>query len=215
MVIQEGYFYHLSDTFFEEINDKTLMSNKENGGYRPHYFAIRDDRNPDIFWMVPVSSKFAKYKSFYDSQIAKYHRCTKVVLGRFAGTDHAFLVQNAFPVIADYFDHIHTRFGSPATISIETGNAIIKNLKSNLAMHKKGIHLFFADIDRIYSAMEEKLKSQVESEKSAPGSGIIEAEDSDAESVRNETENSDTEPAATETEKSDADSVSVDEPSGS
>ena len=34
MVIQEGYFYHLSDTFFEEINDKTLMSNKENGGYR-------------------------------------------------------------------------------------------------------------------------------------------------------------------------------------
>ncbi len=160
MVIHEGYFYHLSDTFFEEIDDKFLMSNKEGGGYRPHFFAIRDDRNSDIFWMVPVSSKFAKYKLFYDSQIAKYHRCTKVVLGSFSGTDHAFLVQNAFPVIADYFDHIHTRFGVPATISEKTRKIIIKNLKSNLAMHKKGIPLFFANIDRIYSIMEDKLKSK-------------------------------------------------------
>lgn len=213
MVVQEGYFYHLSDIFFEEIHDKTLMSNKENGGYRPHYFAIRDDRNPDIFWMVPVSSKFAKYKAFYDNQIAKYHRCTKVVLGKFAGTDHAFLVQNAFPVIADYFDHIHTRFGSPATISSETGTAIIKNLKSNLAMHKRGIHLFFADIDRIYSAMEARLKSQEKAEKPAPEPAVAETKESDAEPASFEPENSDTEPAATETENSDADSVPVNESS--
>ena len=52
------------------------------------------------------------------------------------------------------------RFGTPATISEETRKAIIKNLKSNLAMHKKGIHLFFADIDNIYSIMENKLKSK-------------------------------------------------------
>ena len=71
----------MSDTFFDEVDDDTLMSNKENGGYRPHYFAIRDDSYPDIFWIVPVSSKYAKYKAFYDSQVTKYHRCTKVVLG--------------------------------------------------------------------------------------------------------------------------------------
>ena len=157
MIIQEGYFYHLSDLFFEEVKDPSLMSNKENGGYRPHYFAIRDGRNPDIFWMVPVSSRYDKYKAFYDSQVSRYHRCTKVVLGKFAGNDHAFLIQNAFPVISTYFDHIHTRFGAPATISAATGKEIIRCLKSNLALHRKGITLFFADIDGIYSKMEQKL----------------------------------------------------------
>ena len=166
MLIQEGYFYHLSDAFFDEINDSTLMSNKENGGYRPHFFAIKDSRNESIFWMVPVSSKYEKYKAFYDKQMAKYHKCTKVILGKFAGEDHAFLVQNAFPVIADYFDHIHTRFGSPATISENTAREIIKSLNSNLALHKKGTHLFFADIDRIYSAMESKLNDQSSKESS-------------------------------------------------
>ena len=158
MLIQEGYFYHIKDEFFSLVNDSALMSNKENGGYRPHYFAVRDSKNQDIFWMVPVSSRYEKYKKFHDSQIEKYHKCTKVVLGKFAGTDCAFLVQNAFPVITDYFDHIHTRFDLPATISEDTGKEIIKCLKSNLALHRRGISLFFADIDRIYSTMERKLK---------------------------------------------------------
>ena len=159
MIIQEGYFYHIKDKFFSRVNDPSLMSNKENGGYRPHYFAVRDSRNQHIFWMVPVSSKYEKYKAFHDAQIAKYHKCTKVVLGKFAGADHAFLIQNAFPVTADYFDHIHIRFNSPATISESTGKEIIQCLKSNLAMHKRGISLFFADIDRIYSEMEAELKN--------------------------------------------------------
>ena len=159
MVIQEGYFYHIKDSFYQEVSDNTLMSNKEDGGYRPHYFAIRDAKNSDIFWLVPVSSKYSKYKAFHDKQVAKYHKCTKVVLGKFAGTDHAFLIQNAFPVTADYFDHIHTRFGQPATIAERTEKEIIKCLKSNLALHRRGIRLFFADIDRIYALMEKKLQN--------------------------------------------------------
>ena len=55
MVISEGYFYHINDSYFELANEDTLMSNYENGGYRPHYLAIRDSENADIFWMVPVS----------------------------------------------------------------------------------------------------------------------------------------------------------------
>ena len=42
MIISEGYFYHISDSYFELANEGTLMSNYENGGYRPHYLAIRD-----------------------------------------------------------------------------------------------------------------------------------------------------------------------------
>ena len=34
MVIQDGYFYHIADRFFSDVREPSLMSNKENGGYR-------------------------------------------------------------------------------------------------------------------------------------------------------------------------------------
>ena len=61
MNIQEGYTYHLKDKFFKEVKDSKLMKNKENGRYRPIYFAIRDTKNKDIIWMIPLSSKVTKY----------------------------------------------------------------------------------------------------------------------------------------------------------
>ncbi len=57
MNIQSGFFYHIKDAFFEEVQDNSLMANKEDGNCRPHYLAIQDSHNPEIYWMVPVSSK--------------------------------------------------------------------------------------------------------------------------------------------------------------
>ncbi len=45
MIISEGYFYHIKDEYFTTAGESTLMSNYENGGYRPHYFAVRDSSN--------------------------------------------------------------------------------------------------------------------------------------------------------------------------
>ena len=130
------------------------MSNYEGGGYRPHYFAIKDTINPDIFWMVPVSSKYEKYKSLYERIVQKYHRCTKIVLGKCDGRDAAYLIQNAFPVTKDYLDHIHTSKGIPLTLHKSTAATIIDCLENNLRLHKKGVNLFFSDIDHLYSLME-------------------------------------------------------------
>ena len=44
MDIIEGCFYHISDKFFLEVNEPSLMANKEDGNYRPHYLAIRDQK---------------------------------------------------------------------------------------------------------------------------------------------------------------------------
>ena len=99
MIISEGYFYHISDSYFSEVNEPTLMSNKENGGYRPHYLAVKDAANPEIFWMIPVSSRYAKFSAIYQKQVQKYKRCTKIVLGKCGGWDAAYLIQNAFPPI--------------------------------------------------------------------------------------------------------------------
>ena len=157
MKITEGYFYHIKDSYFSDVDEATLMSNHENGGYRPHFFAIRDAADPCIFWMVPVSSRFGKYRKLHDSIVAKYRRCTKIVLGKCGGTDAAFLVQNAFPVTEDYLDHIHTINGEPLTLHKTTAENVIHCLNGNLRLHKRGVNLFFADIDRLYGLMSAHL----------------------------------------------------------
>lgn len=167
MLISEGYFYHISDSFFQLAADDTLMSNYENGHYRPHFLAVKDSQNSDIFWMIPVSSRYAKFQGIHDKQVAKYGRCTKIVLGNCGGRDAAFLIQNAFPVTADFFDHIHTSQGQPLTLHEGTSKTIVSNLHNNLKLHKRGIRLFFADIDRIYHLMEEHLASSESNVQSA------------------------------------------------
>ena len=109
--------------------------------------------------MVPVSSKFEKYQNIYSRQVARYKKCTKIVLGKCGGWDAAFLIQNAFPTTADYFDHIHTSKGVPLSLHDSTAKLIAENLSYNIRLHKRGIPLFYTDIDRIYHLMEEKLKA--------------------------------------------------------
>ena len=56
MKIQSGFYYHIKNTFFEEIQDSALMSNKEDGNYRPHHRRLLwpytyKQRNPlNIAW---------------------------------------------------------------------------------------------------------------------------------------------------------------------
>ncbi len=157
MTLSEGYFYHIKDEYFSYVQDCSLMSNHEEDVYRPHFLAIRDLVMPGIFWMVPVSSKYTKYKTLHDKMMARYKRCTKIVLGKCGGKDAAYLIQNAFPITPDYFDHVHTVQGKPLTLHKATAANIVKCLQSNLALHQRGVNLFFADIDRLRKIMVEHL----------------------------------------------------------
>ncbi len=49
MEVKQGYSYHIKDRFFSDVSESSLMSNKENGNYRPHYYAIEDSKNKDFF----------------------------------------------------------------------------------------------------------------------------------------------------------------------
>ena len=155
MIVSAGYFYHISDSYFTDVQDITLMSNKENGAYRPHFLAIQDGQNPDIYWMIPVSSRYEKYEEIYNRIIGKFGRCTKIVLGKCGGKDAAFLIQNAFPITADYIDHIHTSQGVPLVLHTTTAKTIVTCLQDNLRLHQRGIKLFYSDIDRLYQLMTE------------------------------------------------------------
>ena len=42
-------------------------------------------------------------------------------MGKFAGKDNAFLIQNVFPILAKYFDHVHTIENKPITMHKKIG----------------------------------------------------------------------------------------------
>ena len=71
MQINIGYFYFIKDKFFEIIDDKELMKNKENGNKRLCYFCFRSKKYDNIIWFIPVSTKIEKYQKIYNNKIQK------------------------------------------------------------------------------------------------------------------------------------------------
>ena len=101
MEIKEGYVYHIKSSYFDFINDEKLMKNHEGNSTRPNYFCIKTESN-EIMWFIPMSSKVEKYKSIVKDKISKYNKCDTIVIGNYRGRDHAFLIQNMFPITPKY-----------------------------------------------------------------------------------------------------------------
>jgi hypothetical protein len=154
MIVQTGYIYHIKDKFFDVVNDEGLMINHENGKTRPTYFTIRDN---DILWFIPLSSKVQKYQPIIDKKIKKYGSCKSILIGQIANRKSAILLQNAFPTLEKYIDHVHTINGAPVRVADNLKDKILKNFNSMLAMKKEGINLFFADIDTLKQKMLNEL----------------------------------------------------------
>lgn len=161
MEIKAGYSYHIKDTFFDLIEDKYLMSNKD-VGYRPHFLAIEDQKIVGMYWMIPVSSQVMKYENILENKIKKHGSCCNIVIGKFADKRCAFLIQNAFPIIKKYFHHVHTVDDLPIKVHRELERNLIVNLRKSLAMNKKGYSLIFTDIEYIKKIMIKELKKDEE-----------------------------------------------------
>ena len=56
---------------------------------RPCYFAFIE-KNTQLLWFIPISSKYEKYESIYDKKKAKNGVCDTIVLGELLGRKRAF-----------------------------------------------------------------------------------------------------------------------------
>ena len=61
------------------------------------------------------------------------------------------------PTLEKYIDHVHFRNGIPARVSDVLKNEILDNFNELMKLKSKGINLFFTDIDKIKSMMEQEL----------------------------------------------------------
>lgn len=70
------------------------------------------------------------------------------------GKKHAILLQNAFPILEKYIDHVHTINGVPIKVVDSIKDEISINFKKMLKLN--GINLFFTDIDKIKAILLEE-----------------------------------------------------------
>lgn len=155
MKVQTGYLYHIKDSFFDIVNDENLMTNHERGKKRPTYFTIKDK---DILWFIPLSSKVEKYRKIVNKKIEKYGFCNTILIDKVFDNETAILLQNAFPTLEKYIDHVHTVDGKPAKVSEKLGKIILDNFNNLMKLKKRGLNMFFVDIDKIKQQMLDEIK---------------------------------------------------------
>ena len=146
MRIRTGYLYHIKDEFFEKYPNYNLMQNHELGRTRPTYFTIKDK---NILWFIPLSTKVEKYQKIIAKKSKKYGTCNTIMIREILNKDTAILIQNAFPTLEKYIDHMHTIHSLPAKVNSELREEILVNFKKMLNMKKHSVDLFFVDIDNL------------------------------------------------------------------
>ena len=158
MNIVEGHFYFVEDSFFAFVADPFLMSNKESGIKRPCFMAI--DQGDGIIWMVPVTSKIAKFRSIYAKKMDSQGKCDTLVFGSLLGRDCVFLIQNIFPIIPEFLscEYIQASNSTPVSVSGPVVSNIKSKAKKVLAMVKHGKRgLVFPNILDIERRLRERL----------------------------------------------------------
>ena len=161
MEIKEGYLYHISIDFFQKINDPNLSINHSGIHSRPSYFLVKDK---DLLWFIPLSTKIDKYRKIIEEKKKKYGKCNTILIKRIANKENAILIQNAFPTLPKYLSHPHTINGKIYRVPIGIQKEIKSNFDELIRLKRRGINLFFTDIDRITEVMyqeKDKVKESV------------------------------------------------------
>ncbi|MBQ8044304.1 MAG: type III toxin-antitoxin system ToxN/AbiQ family toxin [Clostridia bacterium] len=143
MEIKEGYVYHIKNQYFDFVKDDKLMKNHEGKSTRPNYFCVKlnDDK---ILWFILMSSKVEKYQNILNDKIKKYKKCDTIIIGNYRGRDHAFLLQNMFPITSKYIDHIDTVNGKALQVPSETRRQILDKLQHLFKLKEKRNQLNFS-----------------------------------------------------------------------
>ena len=150
--IQPGYVYHIKDIYFDVAKDDKLMQNREGGAYRPTYYCLIDEKT-ELLWVIPMSSRIDKYRAIIEKDTARYGSCLKILIARYGDGKSAFLLQNMFPILPKYINHIHTVAGMPMAVNPAVRVEITKHFKEVRRLYARGVKMIFPDITRLEKLM--------------------------------------------------------------
>ena len=146
--MQEKGFYLVKDEFFEIVNDPYLKFNK--GGNRPHYYCFKD-KNKDIFWMIPLSTRVDKYQKIILKIEKQGKACNILHIAKLAdGRESVFLIQDMFPITEKYIARAYTIGGNPLILKNERLSSVIDGKARKVAaMLKRGVKFMPTQVDVI------------------------------------------------------------------
>lgn len=163
--MEKGQFCFLNDQYYIDFPDKYLMRNKEiiSGAYydRPCFFVFSDNKTKGILWLVPISSKYEKYKVEFDKKVAKHGRCNTIRFGNVLGVRAAFLIQNMCPITTEYIREIYVdKNNMPVQIDNRTIQDVVSNAREVIEKTFRGAVLIFPDVKAIYEILQQRLNGK-------------------------------------------------------
>lgn len=157
----DAQLYFLSDQYYIDFPDDKLMQNKDmiDGirRSRPCFLAFPDSKNPSIYWLVPISSRYEKYQKIAQSKIEKYGRCNTIRFGTVLGRNAAFLIQNMCPVTEFYLTAYIDKNKVPIRLDDRIVEDVTKNAREVLAIARRGAKVIFPDVFKLYQELEKTL----------------------------------------------------------
>ena len=84
----------------------------------------------------------------------KYKKCDTIVIGNYRGREHAFLIQNMFPVTLDYIESQYMKNKVPIKVSKQLETEIIYKANKVLNLYNHGMkNIVFPNIDKILNKL--------------------------------------------------------------
>lgn len=156
----QGNFYFLSDEYCEQFKLYGVMSNKEasrgNEAKRPCFYAIQDEADPQLYWMVPISSQIQKYEALLAEKLKRYAEYDGLEFGYVRGRKAAFLLQNICPVTSAFIveEYIDCETGIPVSIPKDLKRKINKKARKIIRLSEKGIKISITDIQTMRTLLK-------------------------------------------------------------
>lgn len=139
-----GHFYFLKPEYSTQFEFSQFMNNHDDERNRPYFCAFKQE---NIYWLIPISSKLAKFERVYHSKLDKYGKCDTIDFCEVLGRRKAFLIQNMCPVTPEYvLNEYCDSDGRPVQIADKSRKRITSRAKKVLALQRKGNNLIFGDV---------------------------------------------------------------------
>lgn len=147
-----GNFYFIDNSYFLDFPDPKLMQNEKGNimSGRPYFLAFQDVSS-GLYWAVPVSRQYCKYKAEYDRTLARRNKCDTIGFAQVLGINNAFLIQNMCPITIDYITvpYNDSKANIPVRIDKRRESEIISKAKKIHALYKLGKNFILPDVGLI------------------------------------------------------------------
>lgn len=145
--IKRGLFYFINEDLCRLYPNAGLMNLSKGQMQDRPCLCVAISHSGNVFWMVPISSKTDKYRTIYRNKMAKRGVCDTLVFGNVLDSEKTFLIQNIFPVTAEFITGLYiSKNGIPVLMEQDLMMEIISKSHKVMSLEKHGIRIAFTDI---------------------------------------------------------------------